>query len=119
MLCVAWILPGLLAHDPWKPDEAYNFGVVYEMVRGGSWVAPSLAGEPFVREPPLYYITAALSALLFSPVLPLHDGARLASGFYIALTLLFVADNAQEPKWDEANPRTAKYVAAWKKLHGK
>ena len=96
LLCVAWILPGLLAHDPWKPDEAYNFGVVYEMVRGGSWVAPSLAGEPFVREPPLYYITAALSALLFSPVLPLHDGARLASGFYIALTLLFCALAARE-----------------------
>jgi hypothetical protein len=43
--------------------------------------------------------------------------ARVARA--VALTLLFVADNAQEPKWDEANPRTAKYVAAWKKLHGK
>lgn len=88
LLCLAWILPGLVAHDPWKPDEAYNFGVVYEMLRGGSWIAPSLAGEPFVREPPLYYLTAALSGFVLSPLLPLHDAARLASGFYIALALL-------------------------------
>lgn len=89
LLCLAWILPGLVAHDPWKPDEAYNFGVVYEMVRGGSWIAPSLAGEPFLREPPLYYVTAAITGIALSPILPLHDAARLASGFYIALALLF------------------------------
>ena len=29
--------------------------------------------------------------MLFSPILPLHDGARLAAGFYIALALLFIA----------------------------
>ncbi len=89
LLCLAWLLPGLVAHDPWKPDEAHTFGVVYEMIQGGSWIAPSLAGEPFLKEPPLYYLTAAASALLFSPLLPLHDGARLATGFYMALTLLF------------------------------
>src|SRR3954469_2789120 len=77
LLCVAWLLPGLVGHDPWKPDEAYTFGVGYEMIQGGSWVAPALAGEPFLKEPPLYYLTAAASALLFSPILPLHDGARL------------------------------------------
>jgi 4-amino-4-deoxy-L-arabinose transferase-like glycosyltransferase len=107
LLCLAWILPGLVAHDPWKPDEAYNFGVVYEMVSGGSWVAPALAGEPFVREPPLYYITAALTALLFSPVLPLHDGARLVSGFYIGLALLFCGLAARELN----GPRTGALAA--------
>jgi 4-amino-4-deoxy-L-arabinose transferase-like glycosyltransferase len=91
LLCLAWLLPGLIARDPWKADEATAFGVVYEMLDGGSWVAPSLAGEPFVREPPLYYLTAAASAVFFSPLLPLHDGARLATGFYVALALLFCA----------------------------
>ncbi|HET7160793.1 MAG TPA: hypothetical protein VFI62_17470, partial [Burkholderiales bacterium] len=89
LLCLAWLLPGLVAHDPWKPDEAHNFGVVYEMIRGGSWIVPQLAGEPFMREPPLYYLSAAASSWLLSPVLPLHDGARLATGFYVALALLF------------------------------
>jgi 4-amino-4-deoxy-L-arabinose transferase-like glycosyltransferase len=89
LLCLAWIVPGLVAHDPWKPDEAYTFGVVYEMIRGGSWIAPSLAGEPFLREPPLYYLSAAVSGMLLSPPLPLHDAARLVTGFYVALALLF------------------------------
>src|SRR5829696_2472827 len=89
VLCLAWILPGLVAHDPWKPDEAYTFGVVHEMLSGGSWLAPSLAGEPYLKEPPLYYVTATVAAKLFSPLLPLHDAARLATALYIALTFLF------------------------------
>ena len=95
-LCLAWVLPGLVAHDPWKPDEAYTFGIVYEMIRGGSWIAPSLAGEPFLREPPLYYLTAAASGVLFSPLLPLHDAARLATGFWVLLALLFCGLAARE-----------------------
>jgi 4-amino-4-deoxy-L-arabinose transferase-like glycosyltransferase len=90
-ICLAWILPGLTGHDPWKPDEAYTFGVVYEMLKGGSWIVPRLAGEVFLHEPPLFHITAAASARLFSPLLPLHDAARLVSGFYMGLTFLFCA----------------------------
>lgn len=89
LLCLIWLGTGLVGHDPWKPDEATGFGLIYSMLQSGDWLVPMLAGEPYMDKPPLYYWTAALSALLFSPLLPLHDGARLASGFYIALTLLF------------------------------
>ncbi|HSN39795.1 MAG TPA: hypothetical protein VLT92_06330 [Burkholderiales bacterium] len=89
LLCLAWILPGLIGHDPWKPDEAYSFGLVYEILKGGSWIVPTLAGEPFMEKPPIFYLTAAASAWLFSPPLALHDAARLASGFYMALAFLF------------------------------
>ena len=89
LLCIAWIVPGLIGHDPWKTDDAYTFGVVYDMLRGGSWLVPTLAGEAFLDEPPLYYLTAVATATLASPLLPLHDGARLATGVYMALTLLF------------------------------
>ncbi|HET7596326.1 MAG TPA: glycosyltransferase family 39 protein [Burkholderiales bacterium] len=91
VLCLAWILPGLIGHDPWKPDEAYTFGVVYEILKGGSWIVPRLAGEPFLHDPPLFHLTAAASAELFSSVLPLHDAARLATGFYMALAFIFCA----------------------------
>ncbi len=37
----------------------------------------------------------------------------------IALALVMIADNAEAPKWNEANPKTARYVKAWKTLHGK
>ena len=47
-LCIVWLLTGLVGHDPWKPEEAYSFGVVYSMLQGGNWLVPMLAGEPFL-----------------------------------------------------------------------
>jgi hypothetical protein len=35
----------------------------------------------------------------------------------VALALLAIADNAEPPKWNESNPKTEKYVNAWKALH--
>ena len=96
LLCLAWLLPGLVAHDPWKPDEAYTFGAVYEILQGGGWIIPQIAGEPFMDKPPFFYLSAAASALLFSPILPLHDGARLVAGLYIGLALLFTALTSRE-----------------------
>jgi len=96
LLCIAWILPGLIGHDPWKPDEAHTFGVVYEILRGGSWVVPALAGEPFLDKPPLFYLTAAAMAKLFSFALPLHDAARLATGLWMAITFAFTAVAGRE-----------------------
>jgi 4-amino-4-deoxy-L-arabinose transferase-like glycosyltransferase len=96
LLCLAWLIPGLVGHDPWKPDEAYSFGLVYHMLQTGDWVVPTLAGEPFMEKPPLFYITAALFAKGFGWLLPLHDAGRLASGFYMALTFLLVGLTARE-----------------------
>ncbi len=96
LLAAAWILPGLVGHEPWKPDEAYSFGLVYHILQTGDLVVPTLAGEPFMEKPPLFYLTAALFAKLFSPWLPLHDGAHLAAGFYVTLTLIFTAFTARE-----------------------
>lgn len=33
----------------------------------------------------------------------------------VALSLLMIAENPVAPKWNEANPKTARYVEAWKK----
>jgi 4-amino-4-deoxy-L-arabinose transferase-like glycosyltransferase len=90
LLCLIWLGTGLVGHDPWKPDEISGFGLIYSMLQNGDWLVPTIAGEPFMDKPPLFYWTATLLAKLFSPLLPLHDGARLASGLYTALTLLFV-----------------------------
>jgi 4-amino-4-deoxy-L-arabinose transferase-like glycosyltransferase len=91
LVCIAWVLPGLVGHEPWKGDEAATFGVVHHILRTGEWLVPMLAGEPFLERPPLYYVVAALFAKGFSFALPVHDGARLASGFFNAITLLFTA----------------------------
>ena len=90
LLVVAWLAAGLFGRDPWKPDEAYSFGLVLHILQSGDWVVPTLAGEPFMEKPPLFFLTAALFARLFGGFVPLHDAARLAAGFYSSLTLLFV-----------------------------
>jgi hypothetical protein len=34
----------------------------------------------------------------------------------IALALVMIADNAEAPKWNEANPKTVRYAQAWKAI---
>ena len=88
-LMAAWVALGLVGHEPWKPDEAYTFGLVWHILEKGEWLVPTLGGEPFVEKPPLFFWTAALFAKAFAWALPVHDAARLASGFFVALTLWF------------------------------
>ena len=94
IICAAWILPGLIGHDPWRPDEALAFGVVQSMLRDGHWLIPTIVGAPSFDYPPLYYWVAAMLATVFSPVLPLHDGARLATGLFMAVTFVYTHKTA-------------------------
>lgn len=92
----AWVLFGLVGHDPWKPDEAHYFGVVVDLLRSHDWVVPRLAGEPWMEKPPLLYIVASLFAHLAGPMLHLYDAARLATGFFVGIALLFLALTSRE-----------------------
>ena len=76
-LLTAYVFLGLIGHDPWKQDEAYSFGIIYNMYLSGDLVVPTLAGDPFMEKPPAYYITATGMVHLLSPWLELHDAARL------------------------------------------
>ena len=96
VVCLAWLLPGLIGHDPWKTEEAVVFGVVTEILRSGDWFAFRVAGEAMAGMAPLFVWTAALSAKLFGGVLPLHDAARLAAGLYMSLTLALLSLTALE-----------------------
>jgi len=95
VLCAAWMLPGLVGHDPWKTDEAVVFGMVTDMLHTGDWVVFSIAGEPILEKAPLFLWTAAAFAKILGKVIPLHDAARLASGLYVGLALGFLSLAAQ------------------------
>ena len=58
-----------------------------------NWVAPLASGESQLESPPLYYLTAAMSAKLLSPILPMHDGARLFNLFWLTI---FIADGRDD-----------------------
>src|SRR5439155_22490795 len=95
-ISAGWVAIGLIGHDPWKPDEAYTLGIVLDFLKHGDWVVPSLAGEPFVEKPPLFFLVAAGFAHLFGQALPLHDAARLATGLFVDIGLLFLALRGRE-----------------------
>jgi len=87
VVCFAWLLPGLVGHDPWKYDEAIVFGSVTEMLRSGDWLTFRIAGEAYVEKAPLFLWVAALFAKVLGGVLPAYDAARLASGLFMACTM--------------------------------
>lgn len=88
---VAWVFFGLFGRDPWKPDEAYTFGLVHHIATTGDWVVPTLAGEPFMEKPPLFFMTAAGFVKAFGGLLAPPDAARLATALYVLLTIGFAA----------------------------
>jgi 4-amino-4-deoxy-L-arabinose transferase-like glycosyltransferase len=85
-IVIAFVFSGLVGHDPWKADEAYVFGVIEHMFQAGDWVVPTLAGEPFMEKPPLFYWVATAFGHVLNGWLPLHDSARLACAFFMLLT---------------------------------
>ena len=89
LLCLAWLLPGLVGHAPWKGGDGEHFVQLWMLMQSGA------APQTVSATPPLYYWVASATAWLTSPILSLADGARLASGLFIALALFFVARAAR------------------------
>ena len=97
LLFVIWVLPGLIGHNPWKPDEPAAIAIIDAMLKSGNWLMPTLLGEPMLDRSPFYYQVAALFAKVLAPHwLAVHDAARLATGMFVALTLTFCGGAARE-----------------------
>lgn len=100
-----WLFPGLFGREPWKPDEAYTFGLVWHYLQHGDWLVPTLAGEPFMEKPPIFFWVATLFAQLFGSWLGPVNAARLASALFIAITLAAlgqagrIANGAGQGRW--------------------
>ena len=111
LICLLWIFSGLVGHEPWKPDEAYSFGMVWHYIQAGNWVVPTIADAPFMEKPPLFYILASYSAQLFYPWLDYPDGARLTNAPFLALSFLFLGLSARKLYQREAHYGDAFYVS--------
>jgi len=96
LLCFLWISLGLIGHDPWKPDEAQSISIINQLLHGGDWTIPAMAGTATLKYPPLFYLTAAGGAALLSPWLAVHDAARLVNALWLALTLLMIGMTGRE-----------------------
>jgi len=96
VLCTIWLCMGLIGHAPWKPFEAYSISVVKNIIDSGNLLAPHSASSSHIASPPLYYLSAAALGKLLSPILPLHDAARIVSGLWMVITLLMVGMTGRE-----------------------
>lgn len=90
LLAIAFVLPGLAAHDPWKSVDAVTIEIAHGMLASGDWLVPRVAGEPWLETPPLYHWLAAASGAALGGLLPFHNAARLASGLCMLAAFWFV-----------------------------
>ena len=91
LLLLAYLVPGLVAHDLWKTEDAIGIGIVHQMLEHGRWLVPHLAGEPYWEDGPLHYWIASLTAKAFGLAgLAEYDGARFASGLVMAAVFALV-----------------------------
>jgi|GEM_PF-222765 len=91
-LLLLLLLPGALLYPTrgfhlLEPDEGRYAQIPKEMLETGSWVVPTLQGEPYLDKPPLMYWLTALSYKAFG-VSP--EAARLVPALCVHLTILSV-----------------------------
>lgn len=85
-ICIAWLIPGLFGHDPWKYEEAVSLGVIQEIVWHGHWLSPQIAGEAYTARPPFFYWLGAAFVRVLNGWMTPHDAARIASGLCMVIT---------------------------------
>ena len=109
VLCFIWIFLGLVGHQPWKPNESTTISIVKAMLSGEHLIDPIPVAEKIIKNPPLYYLSAAVLAKTLSPILDMHDAARIVSGFWMALTLLVTGMIGRE-LWGEGFGRQTTFI---------
>jgi 4-amino-4-deoxy-L-arabinose transferase-like glycosyltransferase len=88
LLCLVWLMPGVMGREPLKPDETIVADIVKHMLNGGPLSLPLVAGEPWVVRAPLFYWVATVFAGIGQWFgIAIHSGARVATLVFTALAL--------------------------------
>src|SRR3954465_10247343 len=83
-LAALFIVPGRANHDLWKTQDAIGLGIVSCMATSGDLLVPSIAGERWLYDQPLYHWVALAFGSLLGSAMQFHAAARLASGAFVA-----------------------------------
>ncbi len=110
LIALAFVLPGLAGHDPWKTFDAITIEITHQMQLSGDWLVPRVAGQPWLEDPPLYPWVALAFAKALGWAVQFHEAVRLASGVFLlaALGLLYLAAR----QWAEDGERRAAAACA-------
>jgi len=111
LLALAFVLPGLTGHDPWKTHDAVSLGIIHGMAASGELLVPQVAGALWMYDPPLYHWIAAAFGKLLGHFLEFHAAARLASGALVLAALYLVYRAGRDWTDDETMRRTTAAAA--------
>ncbi|EGV31675.1 transmembrane protein [Thiorhodococcus drewsii AZ1] len=89
ILAIVFVGSGLVGHAPWKLHEVQSLEMVQTMADSGDFVVPMQAGQPALDTPPLYVDAATQIMERLADGVPKADAARVTSGLFLAVTLLF------------------------------
>src|SRR4051794_16067902 len=82
-IAIAFVLPGLAGHDPWKSHDALGLGIAWNMALAGDPIVPRVAGHAWLADPPFYHWFAVVFGRVFGLFMEFHAAARLASGAFV------------------------------------
>ncbi|CAM3374327.1 hypothetical protein [Paracidovorax anthurii] len=89
LLCLAYVVPGFVAREPWKNADVTAFGYMLELARENTaWMSPSLAGMAPDTEGLLPYWLGALAVRAAPAWLPVEMAARLPFVALLVITLV-------------------------------
>lgn len=118
LLALAFILPGLAGHDPWKTYDVVAIEIAHQMRVTGDWLLPRVAGEPWPEDPPFFHWMALVAGSALGWALPFHGAARLASGLCMLAAFWFLylaarhgAHGAEAAPQDPLGASKARYSA--------
>ncbi|MBM3368025.1 MAG: hypothetical protein FJY43_07070 [Betaproteobacteria bacterium] len=118
ILALAFVLPGLAGHAPWKTYDVVAIEIAHQMRATGDWLLPRVAGEPWLEDPPFFHWLALASGSALDWAMPFHNAARLASGLCVLAAFWFLylaarhaAHGADAPPQDVLGATKARYSA--------
>lgn len=109
-IALAFVLPGLAGHDPWKTQDVLGISIAHGMALTGDWLVPRVAGRPWLTDPPLYHWLALALGTVLGRLLEFHAAARLASGVFVLAALRLAYGAARD--WAPVDERRASAAAA-------
>lgn len=87
LLCMAYVLPGIIGRQPWRDNDLGALGVMLDMAQGSQdWLHPQVLGRPAEVMAWLPYWLGA-GAIRLMPFLPADLAARLPFAVLLVLTL--------------------------------
>ena len=93
LIALAFVVPGLLGHDPWKTYDAISVEIMHRMQASGDWLVPQVADTRWLVDPPFFYWVGLAFGEAFGRLIEFHEAVRIASGLFVlaALALAYLA----------------------------